>query len=133
MEKSNIIRGLALVVLAGSLSINSLAQKNDTLKKYKRSEKETPYMKYARERDEKYFSNTKKNIEVKTSNQEDTIKNQVKQEETQEYIIKPGDTFYNLADKFYGTEKDAYWIQKENPNVDPSKLKVGQKINIPKR
>jgi LysM repeat protein len=133
MKTLSITKGLTLILLVGSLSINSLAQKNDTLKEYRGSEKETPYMKYARERDEKYFSNTKKSIEVKISDQEDTIKNQVKKEETQEYIIKPGDTFYNLANKFYGTEKDAYWIQKANPNVDPSKLKVGQKINIPKR
>jgi LysM repeat protein len=67
--------------------------------------------------------------------EQDTSKTntQLKKEETQEYTIKAGDTFYNLADRFYGTGKDAYWIQKSNPNVDPSKLKIGQKIIIPKR
>jgi nucleoid-associated protein YgaU len=133
MKTSPTTKGLALILLAGSLSLNSLAQTKETTQEYKGSEKETPYMKYARERDKKYFSNTKKNIEVKTADQKDTIKNQEKKEETQEYVIKPGDTFYNLADKFYGTEKDAYWIQKANSNVNPSKLKVGQKIIIPKR
>lgn len=133
-----ITKGLTLILLAGSLSLNSLAQKKDTLEEYKGSEKETPYMRYARERDEKYFSNTKKSIEVKTSDQKDTIKyptsnTPMKKEETQEYIIKTGDTFYNIADKFYGTGKDAYWIQKANPNIDPSKLKAGQRILIPKR
>jgi LysM repeat protein len=131
MKISNMAKGLVGILLAGSLSLNSMAQKKEAIQEYKGSEKETPYMKYARERDEKYFSNTKKNIEEKTIQAPTTI--QTKKEETQEYIIKTGDTFYNIADRFYGTGKDAYWIQKSNPNVDPSKLKVGQKIFIPKR
>lgn len=43
------------------------------------------------------------------------------------YTIKAGDTFWDLEKKFglkHGT------LQKLNPNVDPRKLKVGQKIKI---
>ncbi|SFR04333.1 DUF3794 and LysM peptidoglycan-binding domain-containing protein [Desulfoscipio geothermicus] len=44
------------------------------------------------------------------------------------YTIKPGDTFFTLAQK-YGTTVNQ--IQKANPGVDPNNLKVGQVIKIP--
>jgi LysM repeat protein len=58
-------------------------------------------------------------------------KDRISKDENFTYTIKSRDTFYNIADKFYGTGKDAYWIQKSNPSVNPSNLKVGQKIIIP--
>ena len=42
--------------------------------------------------------------------------------------IKKGDTFYSIA-KAQGISVDA--ITKANPNVDPTKLQIGQSINIP--
>ncbi len=51
-----------------------------------------------------------------------------KQESYEIYIIKPGDTFWELEKKngwAHGT------LEKLNPGVDPRKLKVGQKIKIP--
>jgi len=46
------------------------------------------------------------------------------------YSIAPGDTLAKVARKF-GTKLDA--IEAENPGLDPAKLKVGQKIRIPKK
>lgn len=45
------------------------------------------------------------------------------------YIVKPGDTIYNLAVK-YNTTVEA--ILKVNPGLDPDNLRVGQKICIPR-
>lgn len=46
------------------------------------------------------------------------------------YTIAPGDTLAKVARKF-GTKLDS--IEAENPGLDPTKLKVGQKIKIPRR
>jgi LysM repeat protein len=47
---------------------------------------------------------------------------------TIEHVIAKGETFSELAKK-YGVSVKA--IQQANPGVDPAKLKLGQKINIP--
>jgi LysM repeat protein len=47
-----------------------------------------------------------------------------------EYIIKAGDTFAKIA-RAQGTTIDA--MQQVNPGVDSSKLKIGQKIKLPKK
>lgn len=47
-----------------------------------------------------------------------------------EYIIKAGDTFAKIA-RAQGTSIDA--MQQVNPGVDSSKLKIGQKIKLPKK
>jgi LysM repeat protein len=47
---------------------------------------------------------------------------------TTEYTVAPGDTFYSIGKKF-GVGYKA--IEAANPNVDPKKLKPGQKIQIP--
>jgi LysM repeat protein len=47
-----------------------------------------------------------------------------------EYIIKAGDTFAKIA-RAQGTTIDA--MQQVNPGVDSSKLKIGQKIKMPKK
>ena len=46
------------------------------------------------------------------------------------YSVAPGDTIAKIAKKF-ATRIDA--IEAENPGLDPTKLKVGQKIKIPKK
>lgn len=46
----------------------------------------------------------------------------------QEYTIAKGDTFGKLAKKLHVSVKA---IEAANPGVDPAKLKVGQKINMP--
>lgn len=46
------------------------------------------------------------------------------------YAVAPGDTLSKIAKKF-ATRVDA--IEAENPGLDPTKLKVGQKIRIPKK
>jgi LysM repeat protein len=47
---------------------------------------------------------------------------------TNPYVIRSGDTFYTLAQRF-NTTVDA--IRRANPNVDPNSLQVGQTICIP--
>lgn len=44
------------------------------------------------------------------------------------YTIRPGDTFFILAQRF-NTTVDA--IRRLNPNVDPNNLQIGQRICIP--
>jgi LysM repeat protein len=46
------------------------------------------------------------------------------------YAVAPGDTLSKIAKKF-ATRVDA--LEAENPGLDPAKLKVGQKIKIPKK
>jgi LysM repeat protein len=45
-----------------------------------------------------------------------------------DYVVAKGDSFYTIAKKF-GVSTKA--IQNANPSVSPTKLKVGQKIQIP--
>ncbi|WYU49951.1 peptidoglycan-binding protein [Bacillus sp. FSL K6-0047] len=44
------------------------------------------------------------------------------------YIIQEGDTFWSIANEIPGLSVDD--LKKANPKVDPTKLKVGQKINL---
>ncbi len=44
------------------------------------------------------------------------------------YIIRPGDTFFILAQRFNTTVEA---IQRLNPNVNPNNLQIGQRICIP--
>lgn len=46
----------------------------------------------------------------------------------QEYVIQKGDTFSALAAKFHVTVKA---LQEANPTLNPTRLQIGQKINIP--
>ena len=45
-----------------------------------------------------------------------------------EYVVAKGDTFGSLAKKLHVSVKA---IKDANPGVDPTKLKIGQKLNIP--
>lgn len=46
----------------------------------------------------------------------------------QEYVVVKGDSFYSIAKKFGVTMKA---IQDANPNVQPTRLQIGQKLKIP--
>ncbi len=46
----------------------------------------------------------------------------------QQYTIAKGDNFYTIATKLRTTTKK---IIEANPNVNPAKLQIGQKINVP--
>ncbi len=46
------------------------------------------------------------------------------------YVVAPGDTLSKIAKKF-ATRVDA--IEAENPGLDPAKLRVGQKVKVPKK
>lgn len=45
-----------------------------------------------------------------------------------EYTIQKGDTYSTIAPKFHVTVSA---LQKANPTVDPARLQIGKKINIP--
>lgn len=47
-----------------------------------------------------------------------------------EYRIQAGDTFYKLAAQYNTTVKELIVL---NPNLEPTNLKIGQKICIPRR
>jgi LysM repeat protein len=47
-----------------------------------------------------------------------------------EHVIVKGDSFYTVAKKYSVTSRA---IQEANPGVDPSRLKIGQKLVIPAR
>lgn len=47
------------------------------------------------------------------------------------YTIKAGDTLSTIAGDFYKDTRKWSVIAKANPGVDPSRLKVGQVINVP--
>jgi LysM repeat protein len=46
------------------------------------------------------------------------------------YIVAPGDTVNKIAKKF---ATNAQAIEAENPGLEPSRLRVGQKVKIPKK
>lgn len=50
---------------------------------------------------------------------------------TTKYTIKSGDTLSTIAGEFYKDTRKWSVIAKANPGIDPSKLKVGQVINVP--
>jgi 5'-nucleotidase len=47
------------------------------------------------------------------------------------YTIQKGDTLYKIARAKYGNPTAVKKIVEANPGMDPNKLKVGQKINLP--
>ena len=49
------------------------------------------------------------------------------------HAIESGENFSTLAKKFYGDGNLYYVIQKANPSVDPTRLKIGQSVTIPDR
>lgn len=47
------------------------------------------------------------------------------------YVVREGDTLSKIAARFYGQGRDWSEIAKRNPDVDPNRLQVGQKLMIP--
>ncbi|HOW72664.1 MAG TPA: LysM peptidoglycan-binding domain-containing protein [Phycisphaerae bacterium] len=50
---------------------------------------------------------------------------------TTTHVIQSGDTYSSLALKYLGHSKYANLIAKANPNIDPRRLRLGAKLNIP--
>jgi LysM repeat protein len=65
-------------------------------------------------------SKTTAKIKEKTNNKEEEIYHK----------IEKGDTYWSLAEEYWGTGKESDEIQKLNPNINPTKLKIGQKIRV---
>jgi nucleoid-associated protein YgaU len=47
------------------------------------------------------------------------------------HVVAAGETFTSLAVKYFGHAKYAGLITKANPTVDPRKVRIGMKVNIP--
>jgi tetratricopeptide (TPR) repeat protein len=47
------------------------------------------------------------------------------------HVVQPGDTFYTLAEKYYGDEKKYEAIAKANPEAHATRLSTGQMLRIP--
>lgn len=47
------------------------------------------------------------------------------------YTVQPGDTFSSIASKHYQDESKWFDIAQSNPTVDPTRLRVGQKLRLP--
>jgi len=47
------------------------------------------------------------------------------------HMVVKDDTFYSLAEKYYGDGKQWKRIQEANPGVIPEKLPIGKKLIIP--
>ncbi|MBY0114074.1 MAG: LysM peptidoglycan-binding domain-containing protein [Phycisphaerales bacterium] len=49
-----------------------------------------------------------------------------------DYTVQPGDTFASIARRFYGSTGKAELIARANPLVDPTRIKNGRVLKIPK-
>lgn len=49
-----------------------------------------------------------------------------------DYTVQPGDTFASIARRFYGSSGKAELIARANPLVDPTRIKNGRVLKIPK-
>jgi nucleoid-associated protein YgaU len=47
------------------------------------------------------------------------------------YVVKPGQTLSSIASEIYGNPRFWVAIQRENKSLNPSHLKIGDKINLP--
>ncbi len=50
---------------------------------------------------------------------------------TRQHEIQSGDSFAFLADQYYGSQRHAQFLAQSNPSVDPHRMKVGSKLQIP--
>jgi nucleoid-associated protein YgaU len=50
---------------------------------------------------------------------------------TTEYIVKSGDTMVTIAKQWFGDESKWSLIAKTNPWVDPARMQIGQKLQLP--
>jgi len=45
--------------------------------------------------------------------------------------VQPGDTFETLARAYYGSSRYVEFLMRANPNIDPSRMRVGTMVRIP--
>jgi hypothetical protein len=112
---------------------NTQSQKQNTQTSAKSNLKEkTNYMKYREEQEKQDSSSQNPTKNVSNTPIQTPIKSEIKQPvDTPIYhIIQKGDTFYNLADKYWQNTKEEDEIERLNPGVNPDSLKIGQKIRV---
>lgn len=49
------------------------------------------------------------------------------------YVVQPGDMLVTIAERIYGTQAAWEAIAQANPSVDPTRLRVGQELRLPRR
>ena len=52
---------------------------------------------------------------------------------TTEYIVKSGDTMMTIAKDWFGDENKWSLIAKANPWIDPARMQIGQKLQLPEK
>jgi hypothetical protein len=96
---------------------------NEKKEEWQGNEKETDYMRYAREKE----NSLEKEVQTQVSGN-----TQTKKEKPCYYTIKKGDKgFWSISGKILNNEKRYIEIQNLNPNIKSKDLKVGQKILVP--
>lgn len=111
---------------------SGIPEKQEELEKQKLEKqdisKKTNYMKYREELEKEQSKESK--LEKQTQTQDTSTKKEEKQDSAVYHKIQKGDTFYTLADLYWGTSKEEDEIERLNPGVDPKHLKIGQKIRV---
>ncbi|MDX2146383.1 MAG: LysM peptidoglycan-binding domain-containing protein [Planctomycetota bacterium] len=49
-----------------------------------------------------------------------------------DYVVRSGDTFGRISTRFFGTPEHARAISRANPHVDPTRLRPGRVVRVPK-
>ena len=49
------------------------------------------------------------------------------------YIIRNGDTLAGISQRIYGNERMIRALERANPGLDPRRMRIGQKIHLPRR
>lgn len=78
----------------------------------------------------RYFQNNSLESVVEEEISNISIKNKEEKNSAIYHIIQKGDTYYKLAEIYWGTDKESDEIEKLNPGINPNKLKIGQKIRV---
>jgi nucleoid-associated protein YgaU len=53
------------------------------------------------------------------------------EEKERTHVVKKNDSLAILAEQYYGSQRYTAFLAKANPQVDPSRLKIGTKLRIP--
>ncbi|MGC9259022.1 MAG: LysM peptidoglycan-binding domain-containing protein [Phycisphaerae bacterium] len=49
------------------------------------------------------------------------------------YIVRKGDTLAGISQRIYGNERMIRALERANPGLDPRRMRIGQKIHLPRR
>jgi hypothetical protein len=114
---------------------------NEEQEEWQGNTQKTPFMKEAEEREKQEQSKNqglqkqnetleKKTIQIPQAQTDTQIDKEKRIQKRQYYLVKQGDTIWNITDRIYGNTKEVGKVQELNPLINLTKLKVGEKIRI---